>query len=414
LQKIFPSKNSEIIIQRFGDPDQAIYNRINHEDPNESYNNKPNSEFDFIINKSHRFDDSIAQKIKNLSYNEIQVTSDLSESDLLKRREFKVHKDSFEHTIFVYGDNNIDQVITKYAESIHDQFSENYKRSKGFVVKVLGAVGNDINNEEKDLKIGSYWNKFVKKKNHIFDGSSLIEVIKSSHNSSDVDIHLSYKALNDYILRVLIKANFRDLDGKFFNKTSFKNFLTEKGLLKRYQKFLVSYLIDKRGNQIDEAKWKIVENFFAKIFDPAPIPNELKFILLNDSEQNVDKKLVHKKGNVLRYDDCFDIELSTIHGAKGETHDSTLILETKNQLLDLSTMLPYLTHELPSITTPNLDLDEKPHHKSKKPNQQFMRQLFVAMSRPKHLLCLAVHEKNISDEIELVLKNNLGWKIQKI
>ena len=85
-----------------------------------------------------------------------------------------------------------------------------------------------------------------------------------------------------------------------------------------------------------------------------------------------------------------EIEVATIHSVKGETHDATLILETKNHRNDLEVMLPFFIGELPSAQQQNSALRLKPHHNANPPqNKQFLRQLYVAASRPSNLLCLA-------------------------
>ncbi len=102
--------------------------------------------------------------------------------------------------------------------------------------------------------------------------------------------------------------------------------------------------------------------------------------------------------NKLLYKDEFMLELSTIHGVKGETHDATLLLETRFHEFDLGTMLPYLTTE--------------PARPTGKRKLKFMRQFYVAMSRPQHLLCLAIHSDRISESDKELLENNEGWKIK--
>ncbi|MEN8254836.1 MAG: hypothetical protein ABFR33_05130 [Verrucomicrobiota bacterium] len=92
------------------------------------------------------------------------------------------------------------------------------------------------------------------------------------------------------------------------------------------------------------------------------------------------------------------LELSTIHGVKGETHDATLLLETRFHEFDLGTMLPYLTGEHKSPTG--------------KRKRKFMRQFYVAMSRPRHLLCIAVHSDRISAADKELLEKNEGWQIK--
>lgn len=128
------------------------------------------------------------------------------------------------------------------------------------------------------------------------------------------------------------------------------------------------------------------------------------------AEENQEaSSLVSLKNNKVAHSDGFHIELSTIHGVKGETHDVTLIVETKNYTFDLEKMLPYLTGELPNADNPNSSIRDKPN--SRRHNKIFMRQFYVAMSRPKHLLCLAMHSDRISDDQKKLLQDN-GWRVE--
>ncbi len=77
-------------------------------------------------------------------------------------------------------------------------------------------------------------------------------------------------------------------------------------------------------------------------------------------------------------------------------------------------MLPYLTGELPNEEHPNASLPDKPNSlRAFKPNKVFMRQFYVAMSRPKHLLCLALHSDRISSE-QIQLLQQRGWQVDII
>jgi len=140
---------------------------------------------------------------------------------------------------------------------------------------------------------------------------------------------------------------------------------------------------------------------FAEEDDPAGDANE--------DENQEDVSVVSLPDNKIKHSDGFQIELSTIHGVKGETHDATLIVETKNYTFDIEKMLPYLTGELPSAEHPNSRLPPRPN--SRRANKVFMRQLYVAMSRPRHLLCLALHSDRISVNQRTVLDEN-GWVIR--
>lgn len=103
--------------------------------------------------------------------------------------------------------------------------------------------------------------------------------------------------------------------------------------------------------------------------------------------------------NVYKYIDTdqksLDIPITTIHQAKGQTHHATLVLETfvlrKHDLKDLS---QFLLGERPE------DIDEL--------QKKYLKQIFVAMSRPKYLVCLAMNEAHLSEE-EINKLEDLGW-----
>ena len=106
--------------------------------------------------------------------------------------------------------------------------------------------------------------------------------------------------------------------------------------------------------------------------------------------------------NVYRHESpngSIHIEIDTIHGIKGQTHQATLLLETFFRGDDLKTILPYLKG------------DRLP-----RPGVMIVRRLalaYVAMSRPTHLVCLAMREENVSSEDEHALIGQ-GWHIERV
>ncbi|WP_254463082.1 hypothetical protein [Photobacterium ganghwense] len=90
-------------------------------------------------------------------------------------------------------------------------------------------------------------------------------------------------------------------------------------------------------------------------------------------------------------------EVATIHAVKGETHAATLVLETKFRSIDLKSLIDYILAE--NITKPTAATKIK-----------FMKQLYVAFSRPEHLLCLAMDKSGFPPE-HLGKQDYAGWKI---
>jgi len=219
-------------------------------------------------------------------------------------------------------------------------------------------------------------------------------------------------------------ADKKDTNGNYFNATSMKEFLKGKGKWHNLR-LLFFYLINSRIT-LDEKSWEKAVAVIQKVFEIDALSKELETYLayLDKSQTSMPDEAVEEHGelrpidtNTISHRDGFRIELSTIHGVKGETHDATLVLETKNYCRDLGVMLPYLTGELPDRNNANADLKENPST-GRKPNQKFMRQLYVAMSRPRHLLCMAMRKQALGtgDEYDanVTKLESLGWHIHEI
>ena len=120
------------------------------------------------------------------------------------------------------------------------------------------------------------------------------------------------------------------------------------------------------------------------------------------SESNGDHNDIAQAGaaNIYRSASGREIEIGTIHSVKGETHDATLVLETKNHQFDLETLsgrLAFMENGLISGTR----------------KQKFARQLYVAASRPRRLLCMAAHQDRVQPDVRTQLEQH-GWIVQLV
>lgn len=85
--------------------------------------------------------------------------------------------------------------------------------------------------------------------------------------------------------------------------------------------------------------------------------------------------------------------LGTIHGCKGESHDATLVLETKHYEYDISYVLDKMAEREEKARSAKRG---KPVVKLGLREKAFMRHLYVAVTRPRRVLCLAVCVENLS------------------
>lgn len=421
LRQIFPLDESSVTVQRFGDPDQAIFHGIGNEESNESFNGKQADDMDFVVNKSHRFDEALASTIKSLSVNQITLSSELSDDTLADRSNICSQEDGFQHSILVFDNDTIDGVIQSFANVVTEQFQNEYKASERFTVKIVGAVGNEIDPSQDQLKIGHYWAAYDKNKaKNSLKATILIDVVKNARQASTLDFSENYKVLIDAIIKWLILSEKLDENGRRFTARSLQQFLKEEDKWVCFRNYIYSLLIDKTS--LTQERWKVVCNELKAIFELQDLPDKagqyLNFSENINNDENISgspsEEMMSLPENKIRHPDGFDIHLSTIHGVKGETHDATLILETKNHCFDLEAMLPYITNDLPNNDHPHTSLPDKPHHSRRfKPNKLFSRQLYVAASRPRHLLCIAMHTSRIKDEQKQAL-TSLGWKVISI
>lgn len=96
------------------------------------------------------------------------------------------------------------------------------------------------------------------------------------------------------------------------------------------------------------------------------------------------------------------VHLSSIHRVKGETHTATLVLESYRSTHHLKALLPWLCGKKPSSRKTN-DCEESA-------TQERLRLHYVAMTRPSHLLCLAMR----SDAVDTKSRDALsarGWHL---
>lgn len=95
--------------------------------------------------------------------------------------------------------------------------------------------------------------------------------------------------------------------------------------------------------------------------------------------------------------------LGTVAGMKGETHSASLVLESyggTSRAFDVALGLEYIAG-IPSKSLTKLPKTQKAQ----------MRNLYVAMSRPTTLLCLAANESRVSQKVRDALVSK-GWHIE--
>jgi len=108
---------------------------------------------------------------------------------------------------------------------------------------------------------------------------------------------------------------------------------------------------------------------------------------------------------VLHQGRSLQFELGTVAGMKGETHSASLVLESYggvSRKFDVALGLEYIA-----------GMPSKALAKLPKTQQAQMRNLYVAMSRPTTLLCLAANESRVPQKVREALASK-GWHIETV
>ena len=102
-----------------------------------------------------------------------------------------------------------------------------------------------------------------------------------------------------------------------------------------------------------------------------------------------------------------DIRLGSIHSVKGQTHLATMVLSTYWHAHSSQRMLPWLLGA--KVNGADAKIQDRKR----------LLQTYVAMTRPSHMICLAVPRSILSDDAQDFAQNvatlsRLGWRVAEI
>lgn len=372
LCSIFKAKS---IMQRFGDPDQAIFSNSNNmEQPNKTYNSKQTGDFSYEINNSNRFNNSCKFieffKVRKNEENPLVATKFRSSQEeqflsrLGKSTEFK-------HHIILYNTPSC-QVLEKYGEIILEEYGH---LDENLIHKAVGIVGREKEGEG-DLTIKHYWNDFDKNKTNLkFKPTHFMDVIKLCKTSKEN----CYNYFIDACI-MLLRNN-----GQTISKNSFIEKLKETNKKDALYQIFYGCMVNSYPNT---SEWDEIKQNLLSILD-----TEDNDFLSYDEFSQTDVNRYNAELNTYKCSNGVKIKIETIHSVKGETHDSTLVLETKYYKYDLSYF--FTNPGKPSYSKLKKELD------------------YVAVSRPRHLLCLAIQKSELGEDIKSELQE-IGWVIDEI
>lgn len=415
LRRLFPRDSNAVSVQRVGDPNQAIFEG-GIQPVTDAF---PDATRCVGITDSFRFDASIAALASPFAYLPVQP------SGLNGVRATDVPGQGLPHTIFVFPDNDASAVLDAFGRHVLATLPPALLRASA--VTAIGAVHKPF----EDVPPGHH--HYPKTVAHYWTG----------YQPSTNRQNYRPRTLAEYILAAQAVAQsggplHRCVDSVAFGLAHLANLLAGTTHLKErsrqhlqiehrlcgcdeakavYRSLLTRFLIDREV--LTCALWKALCPSLKQLGatlsgGDAASPAANDFLAWREAvhlPQPANPDQVHEAApNSYRCrhgDASVDIRLSSIHMAKGQTHSATLILETFNQSHFLHKLMPWF-----------LGKNQNGAKCTSDKAAQRLLQVYVAMTRPTHLLCLALPSKSlgvgeayISNQEKLVAR---GWRIHHL
>lgn len=391
LEKIFYDEgNSVSKIQRIGDRNQAIYNSSNNVKTDEVWQLRANPDSVLNLAGSQRLSKNIADVVKKFAlYND-------NNFDIVGKNEYGIKPH-----ILVFETANIGSIIPCFAQIVKDNGLE--KSEKPIKVVCWNTDWKDdeaSRNDATKLRLEDYHKGFKKEKGKPKQDYDNLKSYLLYFDKKQTLEPLRKNILNAF-LKILRIENINTADDRPYTKKKLIDFIHESDVQKYDELNLNLYnwsigIIQEKTEDV----WNGIKAYVPTLLgmfdktisassdfintDIAEIPDE-------NSENLVPTNHYKEEG--------LEIEITSVHAVKGQTHCATLYLESYYHS-------NYESQRLSNQFLGNGFNDNRVHHKSS------VKMAYVGFSRPTDLLCIAIH-KDRFDELLNTINTDI-WEIKTV
>ncbi|PMU25264.1 MULTISPECIES: UvrD-helicase domain-containing protein [unclassified Pseudomonas] len=409
LSTIFPRDNPGICVTRVGDPNQAIFDSDVHSKGSDF----PDTARSVDIASSFRFDVSIASLADPFAFYPVE-----DRLCGLRRRESNFQAP---HTIFVFPDGDCSGVLNAYGRLVLDHLPRALLEKA--LITALGYTHKDINSEDEDAThypktVGHYWESYDRNAGRSnYRPSTLVERVRLArrHLAKGDTAHHGVEEIARALLHLVNLSNTSTkIKVGARQHVQVQQLFTDPKDLEQYQRLIVEVLF--KSDFISQGRWLTLSQRFCNLAVAlsglnARSDTTREYLAWVDESQEIvleggaalavnTYRSIHDHGTV-------DIKLGSIHSNKGQTHTATLVLETFRHEPFLGSLVPWMVGEC--------------CHGRKKLGVRITQRLlamYVAMTRPTHLICLAISKRSLGEDA-LFEENcrkliDQGWKVQHL
>lgn len=385
LEKIFYNDGKSISkIQRIGDKNQAIYNSVKATDVWQD-------RADMLrLNGSQRLSKPIADIVKKFA-----LYSDET-FDIVGKNECEVKPH-----ILVFDTANIGNIISCFAQIVKDNGLEYSEKPIKVVCWNTDWKEDETSRQDASkLRLEDYYKGFKKEKGKPKQDYDNLKSYLLYYEKKQTLEPIRNNILNAF-LKILRLENINTADDRPYTKKQLIDFIHDKDIQK-YDELNLNLYNWSIGiiQEITDNVWNGIKSYvpiLLAMFDKT-ISTSTDFINNDISEVPAENSEILTPTNHYK-EDGLEIEITSVHAVKGQTHCATLYLESCYQG-------KHESERLSKQFLGNSFNDKKVHHKSS------AKMTYVGFSRPTDLLCIAIH-KDRYDELLSTINTDI-WEIRTV
>lgn len=385
LEKLFYDNGNSISkFQRIGDKNQAIYD-------SKSVENETNW-IDRVqvltLSNSHRLSPNFANVVKKFTLDNSNNFDIIGKNDC----DIKPH-------IILFDDDSIERVILKFAELVKD-FRDEGKLNDFGKYPIKAICWNTKMEENIKIRLGHYFPNFKKDIDKPKQDYTCLKNYLLYYDKSNKTIKPIQDNILNAFLKILRLENILN-EERYFTKLQLLNYIKDRDfeLFQSFRKQLYLWSMDIIKGEIDKVfeELKIyMNNTFIKIFDKDTLQKSSDFL----NQENASPQVVENTKNNIYSEEDINIEITTVHSVKGQTHCATLYLES---FYHSDGGKSYESERLANAFLGNFITN------GGKRVQQSLKMTYVGFSRPTNLLCVAIHKDRFNKYLSGIDRNE--WEI---
>lgn len=416
LNRLFPRTDERIAVQRVGDSNQAIFNFVGSEEKavTDPFPDLEKSQYMHLPN-SYRF----GQQIAGLADPFAVVPQKLQGNGPQKWAE---HDVAGRHAIFLFTKEEVESVLKAYGSYLLKIFSDDILKEGRFTA--VGAVHKVITkckDKHYPKTVCHYWDGYDPDLKLDPNPQTFVEYIRIAQTKASAckEAYMAVEKIAEAFIRLVNLICESTLKRKVRKHRALIERLKDRDVEQHstYLDLIVGWAV--RHEEISVSSWNqkrdnvgnIAHALCDGICDLSLARDFLAWPGDKRSNHNISLTATGKaKGsNIFEYDQNgrkVSIHLGSIHSIKGQTHTAILLLETFYKAHVFKKLQRWLVG------------DKRGGNNEGSENLQHLRLNYVAMTRPTHLLCLAMREGAIGSgqtfNKNIVRLRARGWRVGRV